>query len=111
LVGDLRSHIEARVADFVGEIVINSIDRDGTGQGLDFGALAGVPDSCEAQIVLMGGVGTPGHIVEALKDPRVDAVVTANLLNFIGDGLREARLACGRAGIALPLRVSSDSVK
>lgn len=110
-VGPLAIHIERHVAPFAGEIIINSIDRDGTGQGLDFGTLVGVPGNCESQIVIMGGVGTPGHIVEALEDSRVDAVVTANLLNFIGDGLREARLACGQAGIALPLRVPSDSVK
>ena len=109
--GDLRHHVETRVAPFVGEIVINSIDRDGTGQGLDFGTLAGVPTSCESQIVLMGGVGTPGHIVQALRDPRVDAVVTANLLNFIGSGLYEARQACGEAGIDLPRRVSADSIE
>lgn len=104
LVGDLGRHIEERVADSVGEIVINSIDRDGTGQGLDFDVLTGVPHHYESQIVLMGGVGTPGHIVQGLQHPAVDAVVTANLLNFIGDGLAEARLACGQAGIALPSR-------
>ena len=108
--GSLAAHISERVADYAGEIIINSIDRDGTGQGLDFEILKYVPNDCESQIVLMGGVGTPSHIVEALKASRVDAVATANLLNFIGTGLLEARLACDDAGIALPRRLPVEAV-
>jgi imidazole glycerol phosphate synthase subunit HisF len=59
----------------------------------------------------MGGVGTPGHIVEGLNASHVDAVATANLLNFIGTGLLEARIACGHARIALPRRLPVEAVQ
>jgi len=107
--GSLTTHISERVADYAGEIIINSIDRDGTGQGLDFDILRYVPRDCESQIALMGGVGNPSHIVEGLNAPHVDAVATANLLNFIGTGLLEARVACGDAGIALPQRLPVEA--
>ena len=85
-----------------GELLINSIDGDGTGHGLDFRILEALPLILEQQVVLMGGVGKPSHIVEALEHSQVDAVATANLLNFIGNGLGEARRACRDSGIALP---------
>lgn len=109
--GSLAAHISERVADYAGEIIINSIDRDGTGQGLDFDILKYVPSDCESQIVLMGGVGNPSHIVEGLNSSHVDAVATANLLNFIGTGLLEARLACSDAGVILPHRLPVEAVQ
>ena len=39
----------------------------------------------------MGGAGTPEHIVEALKNDKVSGAITANLLNFIGEGLKITR--------------------
>jgi len=49
----------------------------------------------------MGGVGNSKHIVEGLRDSRVDAVATANLLNFMGDGLSRARRNVINEGIDL----------
>jgi len=42
-------------------------------------------------VILSGGVGKGEHIAAGLADPRVTAVATANLLNFVGDGLARAR--------------------
>lgn len=75
----------------VGEIYLNCIDRDGTGQGYDFDTLDLLPPDCSIPVILAGGVGNAKHFAEGLADPRVDAVATAHLFNFVGDGLKKAR--------------------
>ena len=75
----------------VGELLLNSIDRDGTGMGLDFDILSLLPENPKKSIILSGGVGNSDHILEGLLKTKIDAVATANLLNFIGDGLTKAR--------------------
>jgi cyclase len=75
----------------VGEIYLNSIDRDGSGQGYDLDILNILPTTCPVPIILAGGVGNGMHLVTGFQDARVDAVATAHLFNFIGDGLQRAR--------------------
>ena len=75
----------------VGEVYLNCIDRDGTGQGYDFDTLDLLSPECNIPVILAGGVGNAKHFVEGLEDPRVDAVATAHLFNFVGDGLKKAR--------------------
>ena len=89
--------------DAIGEIYLNSIDRDGTGQGLDLDLLDMLPTDMKKPVILAGGVGSANHISEGLDDPRVDAVATANLFNFIGDGLKNARNSIISKGTVLPL--------
>ena len=75
----------------IGEIIMNSIDRDGTGNGLDFEILKTLPKKIKKSIIISGGCGNALHLSEGLKNKKVDAVSTANLLNFLGDGLKKAR--------------------
>lgn len=75
----------------VGEVMINSIDRDGTGHGLDNNILKLVPKNFNIPIIFTGGAGHGDHFIEALKDNRINAVATANLLNFLGNGLEISR--------------------
>ena len=74
-----------------GEIYLNCIDRDGTGQGYDFDTLDLLPPGCNIPVILAGGVGNAKHFAKGLADSRVDAVATAHLFNFVGDGLKKAR--------------------
>ena len=76
----------------VGEIYLNSIEKDGTGQGYDFEMLDLLPEHISLPIILSGGAGHHNHLLEGLKHPRVDAVSTAHLFNFVGDGLQKARI-------------------
>lgn len=88
----------------VGELYLNSIDRDGTGQGYDAAILDCLPEGLSVPIILAGGVGNARHLAEGLIDPRVDAAATAHLLNFVGDGLQVARRALTeQAGIDLAI--------
>jgi len=87
----------------IGEVYINSMDRDGTGQGLDLGLLDLLPQNVGKPVILAGGVGNADHLADGFNDERVDAVATANLFNFVGSGLRDARQCLISMGIVLPL--------
>jgi cyclase len=75
----------------VGEIYLNSIDKDGTGFGYDFDVIKNVSKRLNKPLIIAGGAGNENHLIEGLKLADVSAVATANLFNFIGDGLPNAR--------------------
>ena len=74
-----------------GEILLRSIDRDGTGNGLDMRIIDFIKEVPKVPLVFAGGIGKPSNILEGILNEKVDAVATANLLNFVGNGLFEAR--------------------
>jgi len=93
-----------RIAGYpIGELYLNSIERDGTGQGYDMKLLDLLPAGMPKPVILAGGVGNSTHLAEGLADARVDAVATAHLFNFIGDGLKKARQSVTAGGIDLPV--------
>ena len=75
----------------IGELYLNSIDRDGTGQGYDSELLDYLPSHLSMPVILAGGAGKYEHLAEGLNNNKVDAVATAHLFNFVGDGLEVAR--------------------
>lgn len=87
----------------VGEVYLNSIDGDGTGHGLDLELAQFFQSLNPTNIptIIAGGAGKPDHLITALHHPGVDAVATANLLNFVGDGLKRARNLISKSGIDL----------
>ncbi len=76
----------------IGELMFNSIDFDGTGQGLDINFYNKNCKDFNKPILISGGVGKTEHIYEGLKLDFVNGVVTANLLNFVKDGLIKSRI-------------------
>tara|TARA_E500000178_G_scaffold356503_1_gene434900 strand:- start:7813 stop:8592 length:780 start_codon:yes stop_codon:yes gene_type:complete len=84
-------HLLRIVGDGVGELILQSVDQDGTGNGLAMEVLDHVPHSIEVPLVLMGGIGKAEHIISGLKHAKIDAVATANLLNFIGQSFVSIR--------------------
>jgi cyclase len=93
-----EKHLIRVLKEPVGELYLNSIDQDGTGQGYDLALLDLIPKNCTTPIILAGGVGNTGHLIEGLVNSRVDAVATANLFNFIGNGLQIARESIVKEG-------------
>lgn len=75
----------------VGEIYLNSVERDGTGFGYDFETIKRIAQTVSVPLIIAGGAGNEKHLEEGLRLEHVDAVATANLFNFIGDGLPNAR--------------------
>jgi cyclase len=82
-----------------GELLLQSMDQDGTGMGPDLGVIDALGVLPDLPIILMGGVGKGEHIIAALRDRRIDAIATANLFNFIGSSFLDARAAVSAAGI------------
>jgi len=103
LEGSAAKWIDKVLQKDVGELYLNSIDRDGTGQGFDFGLLDLLPLNITNPVIIAGGAGNSKHLFSGLSDSRVDAVATANLFNFVGDGLKQARESLVSGGIDLPL--------
>ena len=75
----------------VGEVLLNSIDKDGTGFGYDVTTIQEYGKSLSMPLIIMGGAGNEKHLQQGLSFDCVSAVATANLFNFIGEGLPNAR--------------------
>lgn len=106
--GTLAEWLRAIAEYPVGEVYLNSMDRDGTGQGYEMAMLDHLPASFPISVILAGGAGKPHHLAEGLRDHRVDAVSTAHLFNFVGDGLKKARQALLSEGFNLAEWVAGD---
>jgi cyclase len=87
--------VDAAVARAVelgaGEVLLTSMDRDGTGQGYDIEVLERVAARTSVPVIACGGVGGYDHLAQWLAHPLGHAACTANIFNFLGGGLREAR--------------------
>ncbi|MDC1447722.1 HisA/HisF-related TIM barrel protein [Candidatus Thioglobus sp.] len=75
----------------VGEIYLNSIDKDGTGFGYDLIQVEESVKEIKIPIIIAGGAGNELHLSEGLDLECVSAVATANLFNFVGDSLEKTR--------------------
>jgi cyclase len=65
-----------------GEILLNSVDRDGVGNGYDIDLLSLVSETVKIPVIACGGVGDWHHFEEALNETKVDAVAAANIFHF-----------------------------
>lgn len=75
-----------------GEIMLQSIDRDGTSNGLENDKkILKIFEDIDNPLILMGGAGKYEHFWEVLNNKSIDAIATANLLNFIGDSFLEIK--------------------
>lgn len=74
----------------IGEILINSIDRDGTGFGIDEKIISNLK-KISKPLIVSGGLGKKEHFYKCLTNNKIDAVATANLLNFLGTALYDVR--------------------
>jgi len=65
-----------------GELLVTSIDREGTGQGFDLALTRTISESVSIPVIACGGAGSVGHVVEAVREGRADAVCVASLLHY-----------------------------
>ncbi|TQV65987.1 imidazole glycerol phosphate synthase subunit HisF [Exilibacterium tricleocarpae] len=73
----------ARMADYgAGEILLTSMDRDGTKNGFDLGVTRAVSDAVPVPVIASGGVGNLQHLVDGIIDGRADAVLAASIFHF-----------------------------
>ncbi len=81
-----------------GELLVTSIDRDGTRSGYDLTALAAVADAVSVPVIASGGAGTSAHVVEVLEQTRVSAALLAGILHDGQVGIPEIKAALVAAG-------------
>jgi imidazole glycerol-phosphate synthase subunit HisF len=84
-----------------GEIYLTSVDKDGTGFGYETEFYEEILDICNVPLIMSGGVGKSEHFVEGLSLPGVTGVSTANIYNFMVDGLSSARSHIEMSGIPM----------
>jgi cyclase len=65
-----------------GELVITSVDREGTGKGFDVDLLTAVSEKVSVPLIAHGGAGNPEHIVDILEDGNINAVAIASILHY-----------------------------
>ena len=104
----LSNWVEFVQENGAGEILFQSIERDGTGMGLDLSVIETLDIQPEVPCIVMGGVGKADHIIEGLSNPYVDAVATANLFNFIGSAFLQVRESIMASGLAVAQWINSD---
>jgi imidazole glycerol-phosphate synthase subunit HisF len=88
-------------ASGAGEILLTSMDRDGTKLGFDVSLTRAVADAVPVPVIASGGVGTLQHLVEGLRDGHATAVLAASIFHFGTYRVAEAKAALARAGIAV----------
>ena len=84
-----------------GEILLTSMDRDGTKTGFDCELTAAISDSVGIPVIASGGVGTLQHLVEGVTDGHADAVLAASIFHFEDHTIAAAKAAMTAAGIAV----------
>jgi len=84
-----------------GEILLTSMDRDGTKSGFDLALTRKVADSIEAPVIASGGVGTLDHMVEGIRDGHATAVLAASIFHFGQYSIAETKAYMRQAGIAV----------
>jgi cyclase len=86
-----------------GEILLTSMDRDGTRSGFDIQLTRAFSDALDVPIVSSGGVGQLGHLVEGIVDGRADAVLAASVFHYGEFTVRQAKEHLARNGIEVRL--------
>ena len=91
------------VALGAGEILLTSMDRDGTRQGFDLPLTRAIADAVTVPVIASGGVGNLDHLVEGIRDGHASAVLAASIFHFGEYSVRDAKAYMARAG--LPVRL------
>ena len=99
---DVIEHAVRSVERGAGEILLTSMDRDGSKAGYDTALLRAVSSAVGVPVIASGGAGTKQHLVEAVSDGGADAVLAASIFHFGEIGIGEAKDAMRDAG--LPVR-------
>lgn len=89
-----------------GEIVLTSMDADGTCDGYDIPITRAVSEAVRIPVVASGGAGNPNHLVEAIRDGKADAVLAASIFHFGTHPIGKTKQHMAEAGI--PVRMPAE---
>jgi cyclase len=100
---DAVAYAREVVALGAGEILLTSMDRDGTKQGFDIALTRAVSDAVPIPVIASGGVGTLAHLVAGIRDGHASAVLAASVFHFGEFSVRQAKEHMAHAGLAIRL--------
>lgn len=93
-----------KMADYgAGEILLTSMDRDGTKNGFDLGVTRAISDAVPVPVIASGGVGDLQHLVDGVKEGRADAVLAASIFHFGEYSVPEAKQFMQSQGVEVRL--------
>jgi imidazole glycerol-phosphate synthase subunit HisF len=95
---DARKHAVNLAKLGAGELLVTSMDRDGTRDGYDLELTRAIADAVDIPVVASGGVGTLDHLVEGVRDGHASAVLAASIFHFGESTIGDAHRALGAAG-------------
>jgi imidazole glycerol-phosphate synthase subunit HisF len=102
---DAVSYAKEVVTLGAGELLLTSMDRDGTKAGYDIALTCAVADAVKVPVIASGGVGSLDHLVEGIRDGHATAVLAASIFHFGEHTVREAKAYMAKAG--LPIRMDA----
>lgn len=85
----------------VKEIIVGSVDRDGTGFGVDIDLHNFLSNQTKSKLIPSGGLDTEYHVIKAFELCKTEAIIVSHLFNFMGTQLKKTRMAAIDAGINL----------
>jgi imidazole glycerol-phosphate synthase subunit HisF len=86
-----------------GEILLTSMDRDGTRNGFDLALIRTVSDTVDVPVVASGGVGNLQHLVDGIVEGHADAVLAASIFHYGEYSVRQAKEYMAQHGIEVRL--------
>ncbi|MAZ89033.1 MAG: imidazole glycerol phosphate synthase subunit HisF [Cellvibrionaceae bacterium] len=93
-----------KMADYgAGEILLTSMDRDGTKNGFDLGVTRAISDAVPVPVIASGGVGNLQHLVDGVKAGRADAVLAASIFHFGEHSVPQAKQFMQDQGVEVRL--------
>jgi cyclase len=93
-----------RMVDYgAGEILLTSMDRDGTKQGFDLALTRAISEAVSVPVIASGGVGTLQHLVDGIKQGLADAVLAASIFHFGEFTVEQVKRAMAQQGIEVRL--------
>ena len=100
---DAVAYAREVTANGAGEILLTSMDRDGTGQGFDIGLTRTIADAVPVPVIASGGVGRLDHLVEGVSQGGASAVLAASIFHFGTFTIGEAKKHMAAAGVPVRL--------
>ena len=98
---DAVAWAERMAGNGAGEILLTSMDRDGTGEGFDIALTRRIADAVTVPVIASGGVGTLDHLVAGVREGGATGVLAASIFHFGTHTIAAAKAHMARAGVAV----------
>jgi len=98
---DAREWAQRAVSLGAGEILLTSMDRDGTREGFDIALTRAIVDAVDVPVIASGGVGTLEHLAEGVLEGGADAVLAASIFHFGEFTVAQAKAAMAARGVVV----------